>query len=257
MPKSMPLPKTMTLPKTIAVAIIAALAGAVATEVVRVASPLSQLIAQEPPGQSFVQPPVPARTGTVSRLPVPPSDSELSAEERINIAVYEKVNRSVVNIKTETVRTDAFFFLATETPGEGAGSGSVLDTPGTHPHQLPRDRRRPGDRGHAVRRRRATRPASSAHDESNDVAVLKINAPADFAGAGRVWRFHELARRTAGVCDRQSVRLRTHADHRHHLQPQPHAAGRAISGTSNRSSRSTPRSTPATRAARCWTATAA
>jgi len=163
--------------KTIAVAILAALAGAFAAEVARVASSQHQLIAQEPPGQSFTQPPVAARTGTVSRLPVPPSDLELSPEERINVAVYEKVNRSVVNIKTETVRTDAFFFLATETPGEGAGSGSVFDTQGhilTNYHVV--------DDARAIEVTLFDGKSYDArvvgHDESNDIAVLKINAPA-------------------------------------------------------------------------------
>jgi S1-C subfamily serine protease len=163
--------------KSIAVAIVAALAGAFAAEVARVARSQHQLIAQEPPGQSFAQPPVAARTGTVSRLPVPPSDLELSPEERINVAVYEKVNRSVVNIKTETVRTDAFFFLATETPGEGAGSGSVFDTQGhilTNYHVV--------DDARAIEVTLFDGKSYDArvvgHDESNDIAVLKINAPA-------------------------------------------------------------------------------
>jgi S1-C subfamily serine protease len=162
--------------KTTAVAILAALAGALAAEVARVASSQSQLVAQEPPVQSFAQPPA-IRPGSVSRLPVPASDLELSPEERINIAVYEKVNRSVVNIKTETVRTDAFFFLATETPGEGAGSGSVLDTRGhilTNYHVI--------DDARAIEVTLFDGKSYDArvvgHDESNDVAVLRIDAPA-------------------------------------------------------------------------------
>ncbi|HEY4307997.1 MAG TPA: trypsin-like peptidase domain-containing protein [Pirellulales bacterium] len=58
--------------------------------------------------------------------PVAPVD-EFTPEERINIAVYENVNRSVVNINTK-VRTEAFFFL--EVPTEGMGSGSILDKSG-------------------------------------------------------------------------------------------------------------------------------
>ncbi len=163
--------------KTIAITLVAALAGALAAEVARVASSQNQIIAQEPPGQSFAPPSGATRPGSVSRLPVPASDLELSPEERINIAVYEKVNRSVVNIKTETVRTDAFFFLATETPGEGAGSGSVLDTAGhilTNYHVI--------DDARAIEVTLFDGKSYEArvvgHDESNDVAVLKINAPA-------------------------------------------------------------------------------
>jgi S1-C subfamily serine protease len=116
-------------------------------------------------------------TGGASRLPALPSDDMLSPEERINIAVYEKVNRGVVNIKTETVRSDAFFFLATEVPGEGAGSGSVLDTSGhilTNYHVI--------DDARAIEVTLFDGKSYPArvvgHDESNDIAVLKIEAPA-------------------------------------------------------------------------------
>ena len=54
--------------------------------------------------------------------------TELTAEERVNIAVYENVNRSVVNINTKGVRGESFFLI--EIPSEGAGSGSVLDQQG-------------------------------------------------------------------------------------------------------------------------------
>ena len=58
-----------------------------------------------------------------------PEDEALTPEERVNIQVYEKVNRSVVNITTRVGRTDNFFFML-EAPAEGAGSGSVLDSEG-------------------------------------------------------------------------------------------------------------------------------
>jgi len=53
---------------------------------------------------------------------------ELTAEERVNVAVYEAVNRSVVNINTKSVHADAFLFF--DITAEGSGSGSVLDTMG-------------------------------------------------------------------------------------------------------------------------------
>ena len=52
----------------------------------------------------------------------------LTPAERVSIAVYERVNRSVVNITTVLERQDMFFML--EPPSEGAGSGSVLDQEG-------------------------------------------------------------------------------------------------------------------------------
>ncbi len=55
-------------------------------------------------------------------------DQDFTAEERVNISVYERVNRSVVNITTLIVRPDMFFMA--EPPSEGAGSGSVLDQAG-------------------------------------------------------------------------------------------------------------------------------
>jgi S1-C subfamily serine protease len=56
------------------------------------------------------------------------ADDGLTAEERVHIAVYERVNRSVVNITTRIVQPEMFFML--EPPSEGAGSGSVLDYEG-------------------------------------------------------------------------------------------------------------------------------
>jgi len=55
-------------------------------------------------------------------------DDDFTSEERVSIAVYERVNRSVVNITTLIVRPDMFLML--EPPSEGAGSGSVLDQAG-------------------------------------------------------------------------------------------------------------------------------
>lgn len=56
-----------------------------------------------------------------------PADLELTPDERINVAVYENVNRSVVNVTTKTIRGDGFLL---EMTSEGAGSGSVLDKAG-------------------------------------------------------------------------------------------------------------------------------
>ena len=39
---------------------------------------------------------------------MPARDSLLTPDERVNVSVYEKVNRSVVNINTKTVREDPF-----------------------------------------------------------------------------------------------------------------------------------------------------
>ena len=53
---------------------------------------------------------------------------DFTAEERVNISVYDKANRGVVHIMTKATSPDSFFAL--EVPAEGSGSGSVLDRRG-------------------------------------------------------------------------------------------------------------------------------
>jgi S1-C subfamily serine protease len=106
----------------------------------------------------------------------PAGDEDLTPEERVNIAVYEKVNRSVVNIDTRSVRSDGFFFL--EVPTHGAGSGVVLDQ---QAHIL--------TNYHVVEDARAIQvtlfdgksyeASLVGADPPNDVAILKIDAPAE------------------------------------------------------------------------------
>jgi len=89
-------------------------------------------------GPSFsVQPPSDSsdklRRATTSApsVRVPPQafgQDGMSYEEAINVAVYERVNKSVVNITTRSTRVDSLFFL--EVPSEGTGSGSVIDKAG-------------------------------------------------------------------------------------------------------------------------------
>ena len=70
-----------------------------------------------------------AGSATAAQRPGPTAaDDDLSPDERINIAVYEKANRSVVNITTK-VRSEDFFFFS-ETEQEGSGSGCVIDNDG-------------------------------------------------------------------------------------------------------------------------------
>ncbi len=134
--------------------------------------------AQEPYGG-------PVRAGRPSTRPLPAVDpsaanpfpgEDLTPEERVNIAVYEQVNRSVVNIDTRGVRRDGFFMF--EVPTEGAGSGVVIDKQG---HVL--------TNFHVVADARAIEvtlfdgnsyeAAAIGADQPNDAAVLKIDAPAD------------------------------------------------------------------------------
>jgi len=101
---------------------------------------------------------------------------QLTAEEAINVAVYKRNNRAVANITTRSVRQDGFFLF--ETPSEGAGSGVVIDKAGhvvTNYHVIE------GAREVSVTLYNGnTYPASIVGADSiNDMAVLKIDAPAE------------------------------------------------------------------------------
>jgi S1-C subfamily serine protease len=102
--------------------------------------------------------------------------AEFTPEETTNIVVYEKVNRSVVNITTKAVKADVLLFLDAEF--EGSGSGSVLDRAGhilTNHHVVAGAKEMQvtlfnGETFDAV---------LVGHDAVNDIAVLKISAPPD------------------------------------------------------------------------------
>ena len=101
---------------------------------------------------------------------------ELTDDERVNIAVYDRVNRSVVNITTRGERRGGIFQI--EVPTEGAGSGSILDKSGhilTNNHVIE-------DARHVT----VTLFDGKSYDARfvgadpiNDVAVIKIDAPAE------------------------------------------------------------------------------
>jgi S1-C subfamily serine protease len=98
---------------------------------------------------------------------------ELTPEERVNVAVYDACNRSVVNIKTEASSTTMFLLDLVQ---EGTGSGSVLDQQGnilTNYHVV-----------EGAKEIQVTLFDSKdyparviAKDASTDVAILKIDAP--------------------------------------------------------------------------------
>ena len=104
------------------------------------------------------------------------SVSDLSPEELTNISVYEAVNRSVVNITTRSSSPDMLRLF--EVPSEGAGSGSVLDRQG---HILTNDHVIEGAREILVTLYNGeSYPAGLVgRDAANDIAVLRIEAPAN------------------------------------------------------------------------------
>lgn len=100
----------------------------------------------------------------------------LTEAERVNIAVYENVNRAVVNINTRGVREGNFFFL--ETPTEGEGSGSIIDKQGhilTNYHVIEDAREIDVTLFDASK----YRARLIGQDPANDVAVIRIDAPAE------------------------------------------------------------------------------
>ncbi len=114
-------------------------------------------------------------SGPAPLAPVLPQDqTEYTAEEAINIRVYDKVNRSVVNIDTQAVKVDNFFMLAV--PLEGAGSGWVLDRNGhivTNNHVIA-----DSDSIQVTLADGSAYPARLVGtDPATDIAVLKIEAP--------------------------------------------------------------------------------
>jgi S1-C subfamily serine protease len=110
------------------------------------------------------------------RLGQPLFNSEgLSPDEAIGVAVYDHVNKSVVNVTTKTTNT---VMILVDVSSEGSGSGSVLDKEG---HIL--------TNYHVVEDAQKIdvmlfdgnsyegRPVGA--DPINDIAVIKIDAPRD------------------------------------------------------------------------------
>jgi S1-C subfamily serine protease len=122
-----------------------------------------------------------AQTSAVSTstTPMPPPTTPappLSQDELRNISVYETANRSVVNIDTKTVSIDPMFMMQRE--AEGAGSGAVIDRQGhiiTNYHVI--------DGAQQISVTLASNDVYPAElvggDKEHDIAVLKINAPAE------------------------------------------------------------------------------
>jgi len=119
--------------------------------------------------------PAPRAPGVAAGVDSEP-DRNFTPEERTNIAVYEAVNRSVANINTKATVASGLFLV--EVPSEGAGSGIVLDKQG---HVL--------TNYHVVEGAREIQVLlydGSSHtgavvgfDPATDVAVLKVDAPAN------------------------------------------------------------------------------
>ncbi len=176
--------------------LLSALVGALAATAWQQTASLRQVAAQQvaPPATRreprFV-PPLPAPGGRVGEEPAVatrpnttlindlPGNSlagleDFTPEERTNILVYERANRSVVHITTKATQRELLF----EVPAEGTGSGSVLDKSGhilTNYHVV--------EGATEIRVTLANGETFDAglvgYDPPNDMAVLKVHAPAE------------------------------------------------------------------------------
>jgi S1-C subfamily serine protease len=130
----------------------------------------SEAIAQQPVGR--MQPPI-----TLANPPFADPATQLTPEELTHIHVYEIANRGVVNVNTHFESHDRLFPMLS-IPGEGSGSGSVIDKEGHiltnfHVVQDAQDIQVTLYGGKAY-------PATLiGYDAAHDIAILKIDAPAD------------------------------------------------------------------------------
>lgn len=103
---------------------------------------------------------------------------DVTPDERVNIEVYDKANRSVVNITTK-IRSDDFFNL-TEMEHEGTGSGCVIDLDGhiiTNNHVVEDAVRSNGNTTVTLADSSTYEAEVVGTDPPNDLAVLRIAAP--------------------------------------------------------------------------------
>lgn len=108
--------------------------------------------------------------------PATPPRPGLTPEEITNIQVYDRANRGVVNVTTRTRSMDRFWMIPI--PGEGAGSGSVINRQGhvlTNYHVV--------EDAREIQVTLSSGKSYSAEvvgtDPDQDIAVLKIDAPAN------------------------------------------------------------------------------
>ena len=171
--------ETVAMKRTALFCIVSAAAGAVVAVLLsRPPDFFEESLAQEPPGSVRTSPAVRpqvaigdgARSGDS-----PPSDDDLSPQERVTIAVYENVNRSVVNITTKSVQGDSLFWFA-EVPAKGEGSGAVISRQG---HVLTNSHVIDGAREIQVTlfNGKTYDGRLVGQDPTTDVAVLQIDAP--------------------------------------------------------------------------------
>ena len=130
----------------------------------------SAALADQPVGR-------PAPPITLANPPFADPANQLTPEELTHIHVYELTNRSVVNVNTHFESHDRFFPMLSA-QAEGAGSGSVIDKDGhilTNYHVV-----EDAQQIQVTLNDAKSYPASLVgFDADHDIAILKIDAPAD------------------------------------------------------------------------------
>ena len=143
----------------------------------------------------------------------------LGAEELAHIELFRKASPSVVHITTLETQRD-FFSLNVQQVPRGTGTGFVWDERGhivTNFHVI-----QGGSGARVTLADQSTYPAKLVGAfPDRDLAVLKIDAPAGQAAADRAGQQPRPAGRPARLRDRQPVRPRPDADHRHRQRAQP------------------------------------
>ncbi|MBN2023611.1 MAG: trypsin-like peptidase domain-containing protein [Pirellulales bacterium] len=156
--------------KTLILCFVSVMLGAAVTATWR--GPIQTLPAAV--AQDVAVPAAPSRAAATAQ---PLGEDLLTPEERVNVAVYENVNRSVVNITTRTIH-EGRMFLFDMPEGRGEGSGIVIDRKGrilTNFHVID-----------GARDVQVTLFDGKTHeaklvgiDPPTDVAVIQIDAPAE------------------------------------------------------------------------------
>lgn len=119
---------------------------------------------------------IPGRNNNADSIAQHFNDDGLTAEEAVNVAVYERLHKSVVNITTRSIRVDSFFL--TERLSEGTGSGSVIDRSGhivTNWHVVADSR----NIGVTLFNGNTYEAQVVGYDPPNDIAIIRIDAPED------------------------------------------------------------------------------
>jgi len=130
------------------------------------------VLAQER-GPSFPSERATTRRPVESRLFTPEG---ITAEEAVNVAVYERVNKGVAHIMSKGSRPEGFFNA--DVPTEGNGSGSVIDRSGhilTNYHVIENAR----EVAVSLYDGRSYPAEFVGADPINDVAIIKIDATPD------------------------------------------------------------------------------